>query len=1072
MFCSHCGKLSQPNERYCSECGSSLAIAPSGPAQIVEPAPAPTPPAAAKKKTRLIVLFGAIGLVLTLVAGFLIYSLPLRSDIRLTGARSSIDGIMRDLEVSVRSNQSIRELRYALNPEDPHDPAAYRLLASTGGALAREAKLPELTLYDQINRSWRQPGPFARSAYGASRGNHRLYLMVDTLFGRSQPKEFILNYASAHVAAPDPAFIRSGGEGFGTVTNELLVSVWPDVARSVVEQLAFSCGAEIVGEIPDIAKYQFRFTQSEAAVDEIRGRLQADAHVALVQFNRSFTQRELAVYPNDKRFDSWDVAQPEGNNWGLEAIRAPLVWGDAAQLAPVRVGIVDGSIEYAHPDLQVTREHIFLFPTWAIQTIDDLELYYAKSRRDRGRDYYELLEHGTHVSGIVGARGNNDEGICGVNWSPELMFFHFWHMDIKEGDGTIELWNVSTSFELDASITTLVSQGCRVLNYSVGDTNPSRPGSEEERDATIAFGDLCLRLEEAGYDFLICKAAGNEDDDASHYAMNRIMTGTEAAQRHVVIVGSIANEALPDSSISGVSPVRQAYRLSSFSNRGELVDVAAPGSEIFSTVPDGGYGNLSGTSMASPVVAGVASLIYSAHPEYHAGHVKEILMTQTDCWTSDGQRAIPVVNAALGTGFALIGEAPSLPPGRDIPGPGHYDGAPPEHGPGPAPPPTPTPTPTPDPVAPTEPTEPSESTEPTESSEPVPSTSEVTEPPITAPEDAGRFSGYVIDARTRQALPAFQLTLQRDGEQIERFEQTSADGAFALQSRRAAGTTVELIVAAEGYRPTTLSEVEIPAVGQVLVLGNIELFSDTMSEDPGTISGRIIDAETGEGIAEAQIQLRLGRNDPDGAIAVSLVSDAEGRYTRTLDAGPYTLVATAEGYVQGQANATVIAGETREDQDCTLTRPIAVDQLRIVLTWGEEPEDLDSITFCDFADGSRALVYFANSEHMIDGERVIALDVDDTSSYGPETTTFYRMPDGRFEFWVLNYSSLYENDNQQLSQSGAMVTVYAGDLPAKVFQTPPSQNGAAWHVFSIEDGAIVAVDRIQSNEAMLERASD
>ncbi|MDI9470631.1 MAG: S8 family serine peptidase [Bacillota bacterium] len=1011
----------------------------------------PQPPhlanvAAGQKKRRggLIALFSILGVLLIAIVAFVIYSFPLRADVRIAGTRSSLSGIISDLQTSIKSNQYIRGVRYALNPADPNNPASYQRLDTDGGIFARDGKFPELELREEINSSWRSAGPFARQSSAGSRGNHLLYVSFDTLFGSSEPKPFVLERASALVSSPDPNAIRSGEDGFGTVTNELIVSVYPGVPRSVVEQLAFTYNAEIVGEIPTISKYQFRFRLPEAEVAQILTQIQADSNVALVQFNRSFEQHELAVYPNDSNWDSWDVDAPGGNNWGLEAIRAPLAWPDNAQLQPVSVGIVDGCIEYDHPDLQVPRDRLFLHPTWTIQTIDDLEVYYAKSERGRGSDYYDFLDHGTHVSGITGALGDNGEGISGVHWSPELMFFHYWHMNISADDGSLEFFNVSTIFELEATVTTLAEQGCRVLNYSLGDGRTSNPGGQEEADATQAFGDLCLRLEEAGFDFLILKAAGNENDDAGKYAMNRIMTGTDAARRHVVIVGSVENTALPPESIDAPTAVNRAFGLSRFSNYGGMVDVAAPGTNIYSTMPGGTYDSLSGTSMASPMAAGVAALIYAAHPEYHAGQVKAILMEQTDSWTTDGNRPIPIVNAALGTGFALIGDPPVLPPEAEIPGPGHYTEPPalrPHPGldnPG---------------YIPGEPTEP----------EPGP---DVPVPPVDG--EATQMSGSVVDITTQVGLTSFELAITMPDGQNPVLAITSTDGNFTETIPPAAGMTISVSISAEGYLPSVLHEVQVPADGQPLLIGKVEMIPISESQNPGTVSGRIIDAATGENIVGAEIEIREGLDNPQGTIVVSLVSDDSGAYETQLPAGSYTLIAKAEGYVTGQATVVSVADEERPNQDCTLTLPMESDQLRIVLTWGEEPRDLDSHLLVKLADGSETYTNFFYKSHYEDDELVFALDVDDTTSYGPETTTIYRLLDGEYQFWVHNFSSIYDEDNQNLSQSGCVVTVYAGDSQPLVFHVPPGFKGSVWHVFNIVDGQIRAVSEIKDGNEFLE----
>ena len=78
-------------------------------------------------------------------------------------------------------------------------------------------------------------------------------------------------------------------------------------------------------------------------------------------------------------------------------------------------------------------------------------------------------------------------------------------MSVNEDTGELDLWNVTTSFELEVTLTTLVEQGCRVINFSVGDSDPSEPDGKDELIETQAYGDLCLRLESLGYDFLVLK---------------------------------------------------------------------------------------------------------------------------------------------------------------------------------------------------------------------------------------------------------------------------------------------------------------------------------------------------------------------------------------------------------------------------------------------------------------------------------------------------------------------------------------------------------------------------------------
>ncbi|MGI6089809.1 MAG: S8 family serine peptidase [Saccharofermentanales bacterium] len=637
--------------------------------------PGPAVPArpAKKKKKGLIVALSILGVLILLIAGFLIYSLPLKPKIILDGTRQTLDGSIDDLSLSVKTNQLITEVRYALDPEDPEDPDAYTVLEDIkGGMFSKEGKLPKLSLDTAINKSSKERGPWQRTDANAKLGNHTLYITVKTMFGTSKPMPFNLLYASGISALPDRTKIKKVTDGelsTDALINEILVSLDMGADRSIAEGLATETGGKIVGEITAISRYQIRYDKaSEDEIAAILEDLRARPEVLTAQYNYVYDRSEIQLYPNDALLDSWDLENPDGNNWGLEVIRAPLVWKDIDSFTPISVGIADGGLEYDHEDLNVDRSNIYLFPTYTLESLDDMELYYTKSDKSPGSNYYGGKEHGTHVTGIISAQGDNDIGCAGVNWQTKPYFFHYWHMEVEEDTGELDLWNVTTSFELEITLTTLVEQGCRVINYSVGDSEPTAPGSKHEYIETQAYGDLCLRLESLGYDFLVFKAAGNETEDASAFAMNRIMTGTDEARRHTVIVGAIENTPIEyDDNVD--ERIKYAYQLSGYSNYGSLVDVAAPGTDVFSTVPNNGYENKPGTSMASPMAAGVASLIYGAHPEYTASQVKAILKEETDTFTTDGTNLIPVVNAALVSDYAKKGELPEVPPGEVIPDP-------------------------------------------------------------------------------------------------------------------------------------------------------------------------------------------------------------------------------------------------------------------------------------------------------------------------------------------------------------------------------------------------------------------
>ena len=122
------------------------------------------------------------------------------------------------------------------------------------------------------------------------------------------------------------------------------------------------------------------------------------------------------------------------------------------------------------------------------------------------------------------------------------------------------------------------------------------------------------------------------------------------------------------------------------------------------------------------------------------------------------------------------------------------------------------------------------------------------------------------------------------------------------------------------------------------------------------------------------------------------------------------------------------------------------DQIRIVLTWGESPRDLDSHMTGELYDGTLFQTSF-RSKRSHRGDSYYELDVDDTSSFGPETTTISKPIDGLYTFSVFNYSY---RTGAPLAESNAMVRVYFGTQQLPFTFYVPNEPGNAWDVFSYD----------------------
>lgn len=222
----------------------------------------------------------------------------------------------------------------------------------------------------------------------------------------------------------------------------------------------------------------------------------------------------------------------------------------------------------------------------------------------------------------------------------------------------------------------------------------------------------------------------------------------------------------------------------------------------------------------------------------------------------------------------------------------------------------------------------------------------------------------------------------------------------------------------------------------------------------GQATGKVVNAMTGEGIANAVIKLRIGWKKLDGDIIVTAQTDQSGRYQVNTSIGNYTLIVEQEGYITNTKNI-VILSESLTDQNITknpVSEEIEPANLRIVLTWGERPKDLDSHLLGPTIDGNDYFhVYFANKRYIENFEKIADLDIDDTFFYGPETTSLYQKnPSGTYSFYVHDYSNRANRESMELSQSEAIVEVYLDGSFYKAYPVPSGQTGVNWHVFDYD----------------------
>ena len=220
-------------------------------------------------------------------------------------------------------------------------------------------------------------------------------------------------------------------------------------------------------------------------------------------------------------------------------------------------------------------------------------------------DPFDDNGHGTHVSGTIGAMGGNGVGVAGVDWNVQIVAMKFLGAD---GSG-----QTSNAIQAVNYFTTESKLAPTSENFVATNNSWTSGGFSQALSDAVTLA--------AKNDILFIASAGNSAINTDVYGNypSTLSTATTAGYDAVISVASLTD----------------AGGLSYFSNYGaKTVDLAAPGSSIYSTLPGGGYGTLSGTSMAAPLVTGAAALYASAHPDATAAEIKAALLATTDATAS------------------------------------------------------------------------------------------------------------------------------------------------------------------------------------------------------------------------------------------------------------------------------------------------------------------------------------------------------------------------------------------------------------------------------------------------------
>lgn len=378
------------------------------------------------------------------------------------------------------------------------------------------------------------------------------------------------------------------------ISGEILIGFGPDVTSCQIQAVVTSIGGQVIGEVnlPDVKIRRVKLSSTASSA--------IDSAINSIKTDKTFQDKIRYVEPNiiKKIFGDAGILSQSSDpllsqQWGYYDIGAN--WLNSPPATAPIIAVIDTGVDYNHPDLKGK----------VIKGYD-----YVNSDANPMDDH----GHGTHVSGIAAAITNNAYGIAGVSWNSKVLAVKVCN---PQGD-------CSGFDEIQGIYYAANYPGVKVMNMSLGGGY-----SDAEKDAVAYAVNTKGKL--------LVAAAGNDnmwdttDPDFGGYpaALSTTYPGK------VLAVAAHGTD----------------HCKASFSNYGSWVSITAPGVDILSTVPPSlgsiGFEYWSGTSMASPFVAGAAAAVWAKYPTKTNSWIGNLITTKTSdlydplvrddsCWPNDG----------------------------------------------------------------------------------------------------------------------------------------------------------------------------------------------------------------------------------------------------------------------------------------------------------------------------------------------------------------------------------------------------------------------------------------------------
>ncbi len=901
-----------------------------------------------------------------------------------------------DFEVTITGNKPISKIYYAVDPEEENNLDCYTTIDSDGGLFQNKILFDDLSI------------PV---------GSRTLILYVESLLGTHEiisiPVEYTIGYINplsiedVVIGPTDNTYI---------VDKELLITFDDNVSEAEAKKLIEKYQGKIVGEIYFLKQYQVKFEVED--LSDLKRKLEAEEIISNVTYNY-FDEVEIArnkvgsILGEEIHFTKDYYISALGIDEAYELVKKPH-W--------INVGLIDSPVDYRHNDLNMNESNMFI-PSMKNSDFDDIDNildYYDTYDHENDEVYNQdkwysdcsflsFRSHGTHVAGIM-AGIRDDNGVEGINDRVSLYYASMWvyykrsafidSVDEASREDYIAQFDGDFGYGYDSFNMTYALSNLIMSDVRVINMSV---GFDSVSDSSYNelkkyYDTYFATIEKTGKDFLIVKSAGNcsASGQCKQNADNDYFNRILSENEFADNHSLIVGGSIEPGTVTANDLIHNYF-------------VHSKG--VYSK-----YGEI--VDIFAPGT--IYSSIYNNDYE----------------WMMGTSQAAPIVS---GTASLIYSINPDFTASQVIDfivdNPDGYVSF----------------------------EKVKKGVINTKSAVEAALTYQETGEKTTTIDDTkyGFIQGSIQDAVTKEPVEvagSIEFIDVNDPDKIYIAADTNArylNGGnydYILPVG-----TYNMVIKFEGYVKETIYHL---VIDEDTVTYNI-LLNVVNDSDLTVVSttGYAIDAFDGSHIPNTKIEIYKGISNNTENKITEVQADANGYYTLLLEPGNYTAYASAEGYTSSKTNILVVPNKNGE-QDCTLTPVLKEGEIRAVLTWGLTPRDLDSHLVGPTPDGNRFHIYFSNKNYEYQGTKYNNLDLDDTTSYGPETTSVYVGVNGTYTYYVHDFTNRNSSSSNALSLSGAQVKLYIAGREEPIIYNVPNQPGNLWKVFSIENGQVTSINEM------------